>query len=145
MTNYEIGYGKPPKSTRFRKGSSGNPRGRPLKKRTLLAETIEKALTATITYDEGGVVKNATFDDAGIKMLRDRALAGDIDAAKHLLDLIKQAEREGVLSAEQIQVVNWLPEYSGQTAKQKSREVAKSRDAEPFESLRDVVGRPGEG
>lgn len=26
---YEVGYGKPPVATRFRKGVSGNPRGRP--------------------------------------------------------------------------------------------------------------------
>ena len=25
----EVGYGKPPRRTRFRKGQSGNPRGRP--------------------------------------------------------------------------------------------------------------------
>ncbi|MEO1018869.1 MAG: DUF5681 domain-containing protein [Pseudomonadota bacterium] len=27
--NYEVGYGKPPVSTRFKKGQSGNPKGRP--------------------------------------------------------------------------------------------------------------------
>lgn len=27
-TSYEVGYAKPPKATRFRKGQSGNPRGR---------------------------------------------------------------------------------------------------------------------
>ena len=30
-TDYEVGYGKPPKHTRFLKGQSGNPRGRPRK------------------------------------------------------------------------------------------------------------------
>jgi hypothetical protein len=29
--NYEIGYGKPPTSSRFQKGKSGNPSGRPKK------------------------------------------------------------------------------------------------------------------
>jgi Family of unknown function (DUF5681) len=28
-TDYEVGYGKPPQHTRFRKGHSGNPGGRP--------------------------------------------------------------------------------------------------------------------
>lgn len=28
-SSYEVGYGKPPKGTRFRKGQSGNPKGRP--------------------------------------------------------------------------------------------------------------------
>ncbi len=27
--DYEVGYGKPPRHTRFKKGRSGNPRGRP--------------------------------------------------------------------------------------------------------------------
>ena len=27
--DYEVGYGKPPKHTRFKKGQSGNPKGRP--------------------------------------------------------------------------------------------------------------------
>ena len=27
--DYEVGYGKPPKEHRFKKGQSGNPRGRP--------------------------------------------------------------------------------------------------------------------
>jgi hypothetical protein len=26
---YEVGYGKPPQSTQFKKGKSGNPKGRP--------------------------------------------------------------------------------------------------------------------
>lgn len=30
--DYEVGYGKPPKNTRFKKGQSGNPKGRPRKK-----------------------------------------------------------------------------------------------------------------
>jgi len=29
--DYEMGYGKPPKSSRFAKGKSGNPSGRPKK------------------------------------------------------------------------------------------------------------------
>jgi hypothetical protein len=27
--SYEVGYGKPPRSTQFKKGVSGNPKGRP--------------------------------------------------------------------------------------------------------------------
>jgi hypothetical protein len=33
--DYEVGYGKPPKDTQFKKGKSGNPRGR-VARRTVL-------------------------------------------------------------------------------------------------------------
>ena len=41
MANYEIGYGKPPASGRFRAGVSGNPKGRPKRKPSPLAERIK--------------------------------------------------------------------------------------------------------
>jgi len=33
MSNYRVGYGKPPKNGQFKKGKSGNPGGRPKKKK----------------------------------------------------------------------------------------------------------------
>lgn len=38
--DYEIGYGKPPKQTQFRKGQSGNPRGRPKRKKPALRKVV---------------------------------------------------------------------------------------------------------
>src|SRR3954452_22678400 len=41
---YEVGYGKPPRHTRFEKGRSGNPRGRPKSSKnlaTLLAAALD--------------------------------------------------------------------------------------------------------
>jgi hypothetical protein len=42
QTNYEVGYGKPPKHSRFKKGQSGNPRGR---KRSLQRGGWENSLS----------------------------------------------------------------------------------------------------
>ncbi len=41
--NYEVGYKKPPHSTRFKKGVSGNPGGRPSAKRNLSKKLSVKA------------------------------------------------------------------------------------------------------
>jgi hypothetical protein len=39
---YEVGYGKPPKRSRFRKGVSGNRKGRPKGKRNFVTVLTER-------------------------------------------------------------------------------------------------------
>ena len=36
--DYRVGYGKPPLETRFKKGQSGNPGGRPRRARNLMTQ-----------------------------------------------------------------------------------------------------------
>jgi hypothetical protein len=82
MASHEIGYGKPPLSGRFRAGVSGNPKGRPKRKPTPLAERIKTVLNAPIEYRERGRTKVATYRELSLKMLVDRAISGDLGAAE---------------------------------------------------------------
>jgi hypothetical protein len=133
MASYEIGYGKPPRSGRFRAGVSGNPNGRPKRKPTPLAERIKTVLNAPIEYRERGKTKVATYRELSLKMLVDRAISGDLDAAELALVVLGRAERYGDPGVDLVLVENWIADYPGQTANQKSAKFAAGRDAKPGE------------
>ena len=86
MTGYKVGYGKPPNATQFRKGRSGNPRGRP-KGSLNLATDLTAELGEHITAREGGRPRKVSKQRALIKSLMAKALQGDIRAAASLLTL----------------------------------------------------------
>lgn len=82
--DYEVGYGKPPKHTRFKPGQSGNPRGRPRKTKEL-HKLIQAELDQTIPIQEAGREKRITKREAIIKQLINRAIKGDAKASQFIL------------------------------------------------------------
>jgi Family of unknown function (DUF5681) len=91
--DYEVGYGKPPRHTRFAKGQSGNPRGRPAgakNLRTLLSE----ALNETVLVTENGGRRKVTKRQAIITQLVNRSATADFRAIKILLDIVRDIERQ---------------------------------------------------
>jgi hypothetical protein len=131
MADYKVGYGKPPLSGRFRSGISGNPKGRPRRGPTPLPKIIENALNEQIEYREGGKTKVATFRELSLKLLVDRAINGDLDAAELVLKIQIRAQRYGDAGVDPILVENWLADHPGQTANQKTADLAAGRDAPP--------------
>jgi len=82
--DYEVGYGKPPKKTRFRKGTSGNPKGRPKGARgfqTILREAIYKP----IAVRQGDRIRTVPKVEALIESMLARALTGDHRALHEIL------------------------------------------------------------
>ena len=57
--DYNVGFAKPPKDHQFRKGQSGNPRGRKAKARIGLARTIENLLMEPVPVTDKGVARKA--------------------------------------------------------------------------------------
>lgn len=130
MADYEIGYGKAPKNRRFKPGESGNPKGRPRRPSTPLADCVREVMEGPAEYRERGRQKVSTWNEVSLRMLVERAANGDIGAADDILRVRRRAERHGV-STKVIQVENWLPDHPGQTPEEKSQAVQGGRHTEP--------------
>ncbi|AXI43281.1 hypothetical protein C1J02_16085 [Sulfitobacter sp. SK011] len=89
--DYEVGYGKPPRATRFRKGHSGNPKGRPRQARGVRT-LLETALSKKITINEAGRKSQVSKSEALILSLITKAIKGDIRAAAQVLRLMEEQE-----------------------------------------------------
>jgi hypothetical protein len=93
--NNEIGFGKPPKRTQFKKGQSGNPRGRP-KGQPNIATVLVKALREKVIVNENGRRKVITKLEASITQLVNKAAAGDLRALQQLAALARAGEERSV-------------------------------------------------
>jgi hypothetical protein len=93
MSDEPVGYKNPPKHSRFTKGQSGNPRGRP-KKPPTLAEAVAAELAEVIKVTEGGKVRKITKLRSMVKALTAASIRGNIQAARLLVQLAERASAE---------------------------------------------------
>ncbi len=91
--NSQVGYCSPPKATRFKKGVSGNPRGRPQGSLNV-ATVLMRTLREKVTINENGRPRTVTKLEAALKQLVDQAAAGDLRALRHLTALAHDAEAQ---------------------------------------------------
>src|ERR1700733_5025826 len=89
------GRGNPPEHSRFKKGVSGNPKGRPPKSRKdqLVIDIISEFQNILTAYREGGRPKRASRLELLLKRLVNSALEGDARSAADLFAHRAQAER----------------------------------------------------
>ena len=89
--DYSVGYGKPPVHSRFKKGRSGNLKGRPKgeRNRTTILNSI---LNERVVVTDNGVRKRITKQEAVYKQLVNKAASGDHRAAQLLLSEMREIE-----------------------------------------------------
>ena len=95
------GYKNPPKEHQFRKGKSGNPKGRPRKQRQPSSDlsldimaSLHRELAKTISVQENGQHRVITKLDAIFAQLVAQSVNGKPSQQKMLLSLLTQGKHE---------------------------------------------------
>jgi hypothetical protein len=96
--DYEVGFGRPPVATRFKKGQSGNPRGRPRGQRTI-GQELELALSAMVTVTENGKARRLPMRQVIVRGIVNDAARRDPKALRLLFDLMRRQAGENEMLA----------------------------------------------
>jgi hypothetical protein len=87
-SDYEVGYGRPPKDGRFKSGKSGNPNGRPKGQRNLRT-VLEETLKQRVKVREGDRVRSLSKLDSVVLNIVHKAIQGDPKAQVNLINLMR--------------------------------------------------------
>jgi len=127
------GRGNPPKEFQFKKGVSGNRKGRPPKSRKdrLIIDIISEFRNILTAYREGGRAKRASRLELMLKNLVNSALEGDARSAEVLFKLRAKASKSSGAKSHKFIVEDWVPDFEGQTGEQKTRTHARENEIDP--------------
>jgi hypothetical protein len=90
-SDYQVGPGRPPLHTRFKKGESGNPGGRRAKS---LPALLAAALNETVVVTIDGRRRTITKREAIVTQMVDKSASADLRATKMLFDMMKDVEHK---------------------------------------------------
>ena len=125
--DYEVGYGKPPRHTRFKKGQSGNPRGRPSGSKNL-ATVLSEALNELVIVAENGGRRKITKRKAIVTQLVNRSASADLPALKLVFDMVRDTENRMASAAPE--TASFSAEDEKVIAQLKARLDAKKRESD---------------
>jgi hypothetical protein len=90
--DYKVGYGKPPRDTRFKKGQSGNPRGRP-KGRKNMKTAVEAAFNRKVSVRANGKMRRMIRGEYIIEDIFQKAAKG---SESHLALVVRLSQLSGL-------------------------------------------------
>ena len=126
-----VGYGHPPKATQFKKGTSGNPRGRPKGSRSI-GVVLQEVLGQRIAVTENGKTRRLPALEVMLRRLANDAMRSEPVALKLMLSLFDRygespeatIKLDKILEEDKAILANFLKEptgRAGQTHKPKKR------------------------
>jgi len=90
---YAVGFAKPPQSSQFTKGESGNPKGRP-KGSVGLHTLILKAGRERVRVNGPDGIRMVSKIEAAAMQLSNKSAQGDLRATRELFVLVQRAEEK---------------------------------------------------
>jgi hypothetical protein len=102
-SDYEVGYGRPPRETRFRPGQSGNPTGS-RKGSTTIGARLRELMNSKVKVAEHGRTRWISRLDVMLRQLTNDAMRGDQRALKLLMEFLHRygGEVEGTVHSEEL-------------------------------------------
>jgi Family of unknown function (DUF5681) len=104
-----VGYGRPPKNTRWKKGQSGNPRKARPKQDENMVSLIDRLLVASVNIVKNGVPTRMSAMNAIIHQLLQKSLSGNRKAERALREFEAFASRN---MTKQLEIVFVDNEYT---------------------------------
>ena len=106
--SHQVGYGKPPRDSRFKAGQSGNPKGRKKGAKTIRG-VMKAAINEKISVSIGGKTKRMTKLEAIVQKTIASSLSGDAASTRLFFQMLLitglQHEVEDALSADHMDVL----------------------------------------
>jgi hypothetical protein len=120
---YEVGKGRPPLTTRWKSGQSGNPKGRPKGSRPLGA-VLQDIIQQKVSVTESGKTRRIPALEVMLRRLANDAMRSDQRAIKLLLSLVDRyaespetaLQLRGMLAEDEAILAQYLREPAGFTA-----------------------------
>jgi Family of unknown function (DUF5681) len=166
--DYDIGYGKTPPYTRFQKGTSGNPKGRPAKKRvpedlalsaspSEIDAMVKAQLDRPVTVNQGGRPKTMKVCALVSQKQINAALKGNVYAQKEVLKAARDmetraakyaaalAEQKRAERAEEIETYNFIVKLKEQRAREWAAAALENKEPDnPWPHPDDILLYPDE-
>jgi hypothetical protein len=86
---HDVGFAKPPKSTQFQPGKSGNPQGRP-KGSPNLGKVLMAELDQLIEVNDNGRRRKLPKGQIAVRQIVNKAVTGDVKAFSVATDLLRK-------------------------------------------------------
>ena len=109
MSSGKGGYGDPPEHSRFKKGVSGNLKGRPKRQPLEVGDVVRAVMDVAVEYREGGRNQKASRRMLSVRRYLQKALKGDVGAAEALLRIRAQAQVKQGTAPQVVEICDLLP------------------------------------